>query len=354
MTPNDTMHEAADAAVLNQAALESLEGAEQPTHAQRAATDLEVAYYDNPRQVFALDPNDSTVVLIRPERNTRPTPAIGDKSLKELAADIGEMGFNQVPALATLDAETGAADLYDGFRRARAVQTWNKANPDKPATLQVLIVAEELPYAEVIRRSLGANTQRLDLNLLDRTNALVLLMSEAGGDLTLADAAKVMNMSKGAASVYVRFDLFPAIAKKALANGKLTYSAAEKLMGLLPSREALLADETGEVLAKAQERIKKMLEKELASGDKVSTGSVDQATRNVADASGKKRANTRQRTSKAVLRDIDAYVKTLEEGSEQYAAPWLLDHVKTYINGKMKLAQLVEKIEELVGTSAAE
>lgn len=270
----------------------------------RDLTWIEQAMAENPNQLLEVDPNDETTITIRPERNSRPTPAIGDKSLRSLINDIASIG-QQLPGLATVN-ENGVLDLYAGFRRARAVQTYLQENPDSALTYRVLVTTTVLAPQEAFERSLSENVQREDMKPLERTAAIRTLMTDYS--MSTKQVAAKMNMSPGSVSVYSRLELLPAVAKKACNDGRITYNYMEKCVQLLPKQWDIEKDESGELLATAQAAIEKMVIAELGKGSAKPAGKKE-GEEGKAEAAGAK-----NRTSKQVLAEIttsiDAFVES--------------------------------------------
>jgi hypothetical protein len=317
------------------------------------------AFAENPDQVFSLDPFDESLLRIDPARNSRgSTPEIGDKSLTALIEDIETIG-QTTACFAALD-EAGVADLYAGFRRARAVQTLRQRQvengtdaPTNPYMLRVVITPGILTPQEIFERSLSENVFREGMTIMQKISALRQLTSgEPGFGLTLTAAAKKMNMNKGSASIYLRADLFPAIAKKAMntfdANGepKLGANAIRNLVNLLPSSKDMEAEPdemAGTLLSKAQEKIARLVQKMLDKSGKVSGAESDAVTRKVKDSKGEQ-ANKRARPTKLIVSEIDEELgklketaaaegaaKAEKEAAEQLAM--LLAAVKKFANG---------------------
>ena len=308
----------------------------------RALSAIEEAVSVNPYIVLRLNPDDPTQLLIRPERNTRGTPDVGDKSILNLANNIGELGFNHQPALATIDPATGAADLYAGFKRARAVQTWNRDHPDNPVDLRVMVTDTISTEQQVFEMSLSENAFREDMNLMEKCAALMHLMSPEGGDYSCAEAGRRMNLSKAEASILARCEFLPNVAKKALVSGKLTYTGAEGLVALLPRpakgqslKQMVEADEDGSGLKEAQDKIAKLVTKQLEATGKVRATDVDTATRKTAGADGKV-ANKTQRASHVTVKELKAWLEAQEEGSEDAAIPRVNAVLKFIGGGTMK------------------
>lgn len=291
-------------------------------------------FKENPNQVFDLDPDNPDELLVRPERNARGfTPEVGDKSLTDLMGKLITEG-QSVPSLATLNAD-GVADLYAGFRRARSIQTHNADPGAELKTLRVLITTRIMTEEEVFLQSLSENVDRQDMTVMQRVAALLRLTSEPMS-MSLSAAGKVMNMSKGAASTYLRFDQFPDVLKKALDAGTISYKGAERYVSLLPKREQLQAAEDGgaALLKKAQDRIAASVTGLLAKGKKVKAGDTDAATRKLADSGGKV-ANKTQRRSTLVIKEIDEMIAAVGEdaskASQKLAAT--LAAFKKFVNG---------------------
>lgn len=330
--------------------------------APRNPTWIEDAIAQNPNQILELDPANPEELIVNPARNSRPTPPIGDKSLRAFAAELAKVQL--MPGLATIN-EAGAADLYAGFRRVRALQTWNQSKGlsfGQPGykLYRVLITVNEIDETDILVRSLAENVFRQDMMPLEKTDALKRLMS-APHNLTLKQSAEKLNMSAGGASTYLRFDLFPLNAKRAMSTGKLGYGSAEKLIKFLPDRVKLAADEDGTVLAKAQERIDKMVAKELAAGGSVSTRAVDQATRSMqvegeASEDGEegttpaRSMNKTQRKTKVVIAEIDEYIASLPEDRTEMEWPeYYLAAFKKFVNGGA-LKSLVKTLSNTAAT----
>lgn len=299
----------------------------------RVKTWIEAALEANPNQIFELNPDDPGELLVHADRNSRPTPPIGDKSLKDLITDIERMGQNQVPALATLNVD-GVADLYAGFKRARSVQTLRKAGSS--ILLRVIITAGVQDEVEAYVRSVSENSQREDMNLMEKCGSLIHLMKSCGK--SMKEAAQICRLSMGAASVIARFDMLPENAKKAIAQGKCSYNSGVLFVGMLPKREEILADESGEVLAAAQAKIMKMVDKELSAGGKVSTKNVDAATRK--EGADGKAANKKQRRPSQMVSELDQEI----EGPANKAIVSTLKAIKVWINGGTTAA-LLKKLE---------
>lgn len=303
-------------------------------------------------QVHLLDALDESQVIINPLRNSRGfTPEIGDKSLSDLMADIVSTGlrYNDSPCFATA-TETGAADIYAGFRRARSIQTLERArlesdkalkpgDPDtQPYLLRVIITDTVMNEQDLFERSLAENVIRRDMTFMQRVAALERLTSEPF-NLPLSQAGKKMNLSKGAASTYLRCSLLPANAKKALDNGTMGYASAERYIAMLPKRDDIAADESGELLSKAQAKIQAAVEKELARGNgRVKAASVEASTRKLGDAEGKGPANKTQRNTKTILAEVEEAAAAIPEDqrpeSWEYAA--LVAFGKFASGGSMK------------------
>lgn len=284
----------------------------------------------NAKQVFSLNPDSADELLVRPERNKRSTPPVGDKSISDLLGNMEDLGIDGKPCQlqpcrATLN-DDGVADLYLGFRRARAVQTHNRGlKVDDPNfwLLSVIIDEFELSEAEITKRTIAENAYRRGPNLLEITEVIKGLIADGQ---TMKDISATMNIAVGAVSVYNRFDLLPPAAKKLMASGKMGYSTAEDYVTrFLPKREALLADEDGSVLAKAQARITAMIDKGATTSK-----DVDTATRKMADATGKGPLNKTQRNAKGMLTEIKAQRAKSVEGSYEAAA---LDAISEFIGG---------------------
>lgn len=311
----------------------------------KTATDttwLAAAFLENPEQVFSVDPFDETILLADPANNSRGyTPEIGSKELSEMIENMDIYG-QTTPGFATL-LDDGRASLYAGFQRLRSRQTMEKerlaaggAPGDESAILfRLLITPEQLTEQQMFQRSLSENVFRTEMTIMQRVAALKRLTtdpSEGGSGLTLTQAAKTMNMDKASASVYWRFDLFPAITKRAINQKKVGYRGAEGWVALLPSRKDMAEEpeETkGQLLAAAQEKIAKQTEKLLAKGKgKVTGADVDKATRKTAGKDGKA-ANTRQRKPKAICDEIDEFI-TASEAAEVNAK---MAAFKKFVNG---------------------
>ena len=234
----------------------------------REITWIEQAIRENPNQVFQLNPDDPNELVIRVERNKRPVPPVGDKSLSDLISSMenlaGDNDTGQLqPCLATLN-ENGIPDLYIGFRRARAIQTRNKGVQEgQRVRLNVIITDRILTEDQVGIRTIAENAYRVDPTPMQKSEIITGLLDQG---LTLKDVSSKVNMAVSAVSVYARFSMFPANAKKALQTGKMQYSGAESLVAMLPKREELAADEGGELLKKAQDKIAAMTDKLLSGG----------------------------------------------------------------------------------------
>lgn len=311
---------------------------------------LAQAFAENPDQVFSIDPFDKSVLLIDPARNSRgSTPEIGDKSLNPLIEDIETIG--QTTACFTILNSQGVAELYAGFRRARAVQTLRqaqiKADGDAghgtvdPWLLRAVITPGILTPQEIFERSLSENVFREGMTIMQKVSALEQLTGgEPGFGLTVTAAAKKMNMSKASASIYLRFSLLPSVAKRALntfnkeGNPKLPYSAAESYVALLPSSKEM-EDEpeeaAGALLSKAQEKIAALVEKELAKHGKVTGAAADKATRKTVDAGGKQ-ANTKQRRSSMIISEVDEELEKAKTAGAE-ALGTRLAAIRKYVNG---------------------
>jgi len=318
---------------------------------------LAEAFAQNPDQIFNLDPFDESVLKIDPSRNARgSTPEIGDKSLTNLIANIEEIG-QSTPCFATLD-ENGVAWLYAGFRRARAIQTLEKlrraAKQDNPWLLRVLITPGMLSELEVMERSLSENVFRDDLTMMQKAVALNQLVDNG---LTLEQAGVKMNMKKSTASIYARFVMFPAITKKAMTSGVITYNGAEKMVALLPTRKQLSdepEEQQGELLKAAQDKIAALTQKLLLAGGGVGGAKVDKATRKMKDAKGGQ-ANKRQRKPSLILQEIGEQLAVLKpvvdegENKEVRAAAGVitdrLTAIKKYIGGGIGMKALVKALE---------
>lgn len=305
------------------------------TNEERPLTWLEEAMQIHPRQVFELDADDPTQLIIRPERNKRPTPPVGDKSLSELVKSMEDLGIDGQPAQlqpcrATLN-EDGVADLYMGFRRARAVQTHNAGLPaDSPDRWLLHVVIDERPLAEseVTLRTIAENAFRKDLTPLQKTEVINDLLAD---NYTLRDISEKIGMSIGAVSTYAKFSLLPANAKKLLAADKMGYSAAEDFVKMLPARAELAADEDGSVLKAAQDKIAKQVDKATnKTSGKVTANSADAATRKAADETGKAPVNQTQRKTKAILSEIAAQVEKSGADAPETAK---LNAIAKFVNG---------------------
>ncbi len=318
----------------------------------RPATELEQAVSANPNQVFYIDPDDTTRLRVLPERNSRPTPAVGAKELAGLMSNIADIGQHS-PALAVL-AEDGVAELYAGFRRARAVQSLNAAGCEPPLLLKVIITDEILTEDQVRERSLSENVYRTDMTMVDRINAIKeFLRPNAEGEttrqpLTVKETAARMNMSTGSVSTYYKFDLFPPIAKKAMVAGTLNYAAAEKLSQLLPDRKTIAAEAAEGSTASLDIACAK-IEKELvkAKEGKVNTRAVDSAVRSdqedAEEKGGGKTSGMRQRTTKQALNEMATLADAYESDTKIAVA---LNAFQKFLAGG-STAKLAKTLDEL-------
>jgi ParB-like chromosome segregation protein Spo0J len=326
------------------------------TEAARELTWIEQAVAENPNQVLVLDGNNLNELIIDPTRNSRGfTPDIGDKSLGPLIEQfvgvqqddgsfIGGIG-QHTPCFATLN-DDGVAVLYAGFRRARALQTIAARNADKRAFVRVLITPGVVDELDVFERSLSENVFREDMTVMQKVEALKYLTDPLSG-LTVELAGKKLNMTKGQASLYLRFDMFPAAVKQALENDKLPVRAAINYVSVLPKAKELAAEGGDALLKKAQDKIAAMVANQLtkSKGKKVVSSSVDRQTRQVAGADGKV-ANKKQRSVKLIITEIDEQTEALK-ASEAKAAQKVVEMLaalKRYVNGG-SLKALVKALE---------
>jgi ParB-like chromosome segregation protein Spo0J len=291
--------------------------------ATREMTWIEQAMQENPDQILRLDPDDESQLLIITEpyeghpfgHNTRPTPAVGDKSLAALIqnmeelTDEGSNDFGQLQPCAAVLNENGVADLYFGFQRARAMQTRNqqrRAEGLLPFTLNVIITNRRLSEDELLSRSLAENSFRSDPTPMQVAELIHSLQVQNMG---VVEIGKKIGKSAGAVSTYSRFNLLPANAKKLLNSGKMQYTGGENLVAMLPKAAELKTDEDGSVLAAAQAKISKAVDKLVEQG----SGSVkSQAAATEARESG---AASRQRKVKEILSEIVSQIEKEEAGS---------------------------------------
>ena len=275
---------------------------------------MQQAISENPMQILEVNPDDATEILIRPERNVGRAghvPDIGDKSLSEMIANMEEhtnedaRDFGQLqPGAATFN-EAGTLDLYFGFRRARAVQTRNVARAAAgmlPILYKVMVTDRVLTEDEINARSLAENSIRLDPTPMQISEVVTSMQAKGK---RVVDIAKAIGKSIGAVSTYSRFSLLPANARKALNTpGKMNYSVGEDLVGMLPKGKELAEDADGSLLASAQDKIAKHVDKLLEKGGgAVKSSDSDKAARDAGGAS-------KQRTTKQVLNEVGAYLES--------------------------------------------
>ena len=297
----------------------------------RKPTPLEVAVRADPYRIHRLDPDDPAQVSIVTEdwdgqhphgRNTRPTPPVGDKSLTDLIRnmedsshdDSGDYGQLQ-PSCAVLNKD-GVAEIYFGFRRARAIQTRNVARREAglpPIPLNVIITERILTEDELVARSLAENAFRLDPSPMQIAETVAAYQAKGMG---IVEIGKRIGKGKSAVSVYSRFNLLPADARRALADRRIAYPDGERLSKILPSGSVEYLRANPDLLIKPHARISARLAQML------NKGIVKPEETEPAPAK-------KQRKIKSILKDLEGQV---EKDGESKAGQRVAAVLK-YING---------------------
>jgi ParB-like chromosome segregation protein Spo0J len=189
-------------------------------------------------------------LLIDPARNSRSTPEIGDGSLATLVAGIEAGGGNTVPVLAYFDDDTSSYVLYDGFRRARAVQTINEKRAfdgGEPLALQVLVTDRPVDDAAIYTACIEVNANRKDMTAMEVVQAVAKL---EGFGKTRAEVATALGLSEAMVSTYARIPRLPKDVQEMLETGALTLRDCAELVTMLPKKGEL--KKSGDAVARVQ------------------------------------------------------------------------------------------------------
>lgn len=164
---------------------------------------------------------DIAIGLISVHKHNR---KITDESVADLAESIRELG--QLEPATVRPLGKGKYELISGERRFRACKVAGKS------TLACIIIEDSTTDGLV--RLAAANSNRQDLNPIDRANLMAQLMKpikDGGSGLSRMDAGKAVGlMSDSGSKNALRFLKLPKSIQDLIAEGKLSERAARRLI----------------------------------------------------------------------------------------------------------------------------
>jgi len=157
--------------------------------------------------------------LIRPNPY-QPRRRFSDQELKDLSGSIKEKGIIQ--PLVVRRVSTGY-ELIVGERRWRAARM--------AGVKQVPVVVKDVSGAEMLEIALVENTQRKDLNPLERADAYYRLIKEFG--LTQQEVAKRVGQDRSTVANFLRLRNLPQPIQVDIVNNTLSMGHARALLGAI-------------------------------------------------------------------------------------------------------------------------
>ncbi|AMV34555.1 Nucleoid occlusion protein [Pirellula sp. SH-Sr6A] len=168
--------------------------------------------------------HDIPLSKIRPHANNR--KLWNDNSIDELAESIHELGQLEPATVRATNDSKYPYELLSGERRFRALGKLGKTS------IRATIVSEETPDALV--RMAAANSNRRDLDPIERAELIVLLMQpieQGGSGLNRLAAGKAVGFqSESGTKNALRMLRLPKSIRDMVKNGKLSERAARKLI----------------------------------------------------------------------------------------------------------------------------
>lgn len=157
--------------------------------------------------------------LIRPNPY-QPRRRFSDQELKDLSGSIKEKGIIQ--PLVVRRVSTGY-ELIVGERRWRAARM--------AGVKQVPVVVKDVSGSEMLEIALVENTQREDLNPLERSDAYYRLIKEFG--LTQQEVAKRVGQDRSTVANFLRLRNLPKPIQADIINNTLSMGHARALLGAI-------------------------------------------------------------------------------------------------------------------------
>jgi len=157
--------------------------------------------------------------LIRPNPY-QPRRRFSDQELKDLSGSIKEQGIIQ--PLVVRRVSTGY-ELIVGERRWRAARV--------AGVKQVPVVVKDVSGSEMLEMALVENTQREDLNPLERADAYYRLIKEFG--LTQQEVAKRVGQDRSTVANFLRLRNLPKPIQADIINNTLSMGHARALLGAI-------------------------------------------------------------------------------------------------------------------------
>ena len=196
----------------------------------------------------------------------QPRKTFGEEALEELAASISLHGILQPLVVAK------RGDFYEiiaGERRFRAAK---KAGLEK-----VPVIIKDVTEKESREIALVENLQREDLNPMEESEALFILLKE--NELTQEELAKALGKSRPAVANSLRLLTLPREIQNLVRDGLLSTGHAKVLMGVKPAEiQIALANECVEKKYSVRElesKIASMQEKKKVPAEKVKQVSLE-------------------------------------------------------------------------------
>ena len=190
----------------------------------------------------------------------QPRKTFGEEALEELAASISIHGILQPLVVAK---RGDSYEIIAGERRFRAAK---KAGLEK-----VPVIIKDVTEKESREIALVENLQREDLNPMEESEALFILLKE--NDLTQEELAKALGKSRPAVANSLRLLTLPREIQNMVRDGLLSTGHAKVLMGVKPAEiQIALANECVEKKFSVRElesKIASLQEKKKVPAEKV-------------------------------------------------------------------------------------
>jgi len=152
-----------------------------------------------------------------------------DESIEELARSIEQLGQLEPATVRECPNGEYTFELLSGERRYRALQKLGRS------TIRATVVRDDQPSGLV--RLAAANSQRRDLNAIERAELIVRLMApvaEGGSGLSRAAAGQAVGLqSDSGVKNAIRMLKLPESIKKLVRNGDLSERASRKLIAFV-------------------------------------------------------------------------------------------------------------------------
>ncbi|MFO0202276.1 MAG: ParB/RepB/Spo0J family partition protein, partial [Alphaproteobacteria bacterium] len=195
------------------------------------SVDVDPVEQDQPLALPSLKSSNTIIDIdledIKPHVGNRDLSS--DESIEELAMSIEQLGQLEPATVRECPNGEYTFELLSGERRYRALQKLGRS------TIRATVVRDDQPSGLV--RLAAANSQRRDLNAIERAELIVRLMApiaEGGSGLSRAAAGQAVGLqSDSGVKNAIRMLKLPESIKKLVRNGDLSERASRKLIAFV-------------------------------------------------------------------------------------------------------------------------